>query len=189
MARFAHTGMSWGKARLSSRGPFTFTHSIELPKVALGRRQVREKGWHSSQGGRRAGVKREGKERTGVSPQSVPGLLTWMSLIGLENTHYSLGCIGRKTPQKYPLPLPSSRSSSYFFVPPPWNHITPTKIKNEQEQGSGSKLCESQFFQLLIPSSPVGGKGLCESQRRRRTVPLQVTNALALTARATRASK
>ena len=76
MARFAHTGMSWGKARLSSRGPFTFTHSIELPKVALGRRQVREKGWHSSQGGRRAGVKREGKERTGVSPRSVPGLLT-----------------------------------------------------------------------------------------------------------------
>lgn len=76
MARFAHTSMSWGKDHLSSRGPFTFTHSIELPKVALGRRQVREKGWYSSQEGRRASVKREEKERMRVSSQSAPGLLT-----------------------------------------------------------------------------------------------------------------
>lgn len=116
-----------------------------------------------------------------------------MSTVQLENTHYLLGCIGKKTLQKYPFLLSSSWLSSDFFMPPPWNHITLTKIKNEQEQVSGSKLCESQFFQLLTPSSPLVGKASMNHQDGGEMFPssrsLQVANVLALNARGTHASK
>lgn len=68
----------------------------------------------------------------------------------------SAGLYGKKDSWGVSPPLPSSGSSFHFFTPPPWNHMTLIKIKNEQEQVSGSKLCEPQFFQLLTPSSPLG---------------------------------
>lgn len=49
MVNFALTGMFWGEIQFLFQGMLCFhTHTIEAPKVELGRRQVKKKEWYTS---------------------------------------------------------------------------------------------------------------------------------------------